>query len=175
MHSLRRRLKFTVARLSGVALALLADNKSMSRSLLAATTLIVFATACVGDQSLNSFTTDGCSMFPDRSFIGSADWCGCCLKHDLAYWKGGTAKERLAADQQLKTCVKEVTGNGILASLMYGGVRVAGGPYYFTPYRWGYGWSFGRPYGPLSDDERQMAEKLEREYRASNPSLNCPK
>ncbi len=174
MPALRPRLTFAMVRASVIAFAALANRKSISQGLITATMLTISASACASDQSLNAFSTDGCSMFPDHSLISTADWCGCCLRHDLAYWKGGTATERLAADQKLKTCVKQATGNEALADLMYAGVRSGGGPYYFTPYRWGYGWSFGRRYAPLTDDEQQMAAKLEREYFASNPSLRCP-
>ena len=45
------------------------------------------------------FTTDGCSLFPDRALVGRADWCDCCLAHDLAYWRGGTEEQRLTADR----------------------------------------------------------------------------
>ena len=45
------------------------------------------------------FATDGCSLFPDRALVGSADWCDCCLAHDLAYWRGGTESQRLDADR----------------------------------------------------------------------------
>jgi len=52
---------------------------------------------------LAPFTTDGCSLFPDRSITGASDWCDCCLAHDLAYWRGGTEEDRLKADRGLKT------------------------------------------------------------------------
>lgn len=52
--------------------------------------------------ALQPFASDCCSMFPDRAPIGNADWCTCCLDHDIAYWKGGTEQDRLAADQALE-------------------------------------------------------------------------
>ena len=125
-------------------------------------------------SALQPFTTDGCSMFPDRSLMGRADWCGCCLAHDLKYWRGGTSDERLAADQQLRTCVAQVTGDTALADLMYAGVRSGGGPYFYTPYRWAYGWPFGRNYEPLSEAERARADELQAQYQARNPALTCP-
>ena len=114
------------------------------------------------------FSTDGCSLFPDRALIGNADWRACCVAHDHAYWRGGTIETRLKADQALRTCVHEATGNEALAELMYLGVRTGGGPYYFTSYRWAYGWPYGRGYAPLTPSEEALADSLERE--ASSPS-----
>ena len=113
-------------------------------------------------------------MFPDRSLISSADWCGCCLRHDLAYWRGGTEEERLKADEGLKACVQEASGSAALAELMFDGVRAGGGPYFFTSYRWGYGWSFGRLYKALSAEEDAQVSALRAQYIESNPGLSCP-
>ena len=125
-------------------------------------------------DTLQPFTTDGCSRFPDRALIGQADWCSCCVAHDLAYWRGGTSEARLNADRELKTCVHRASNNEALAEAMFAGVRAGGGPYFYTPYRWGYGWAFGRPYGPLTAEEEGLASSLEREYLATNPTLSCP-
>jgi hypothetical protein len=124
-------------------------------------------------QSILPFSTDGCSLFPDRAMLGKADWCHCCLEHDLAYWRGGTVDERLKADQQLQACVLQASGNPALADLMFAGVRSGGGPYFYTPYRWAYGWPFGRNYEALSADEQAAAALLERQYLAINPALAC--
>jgi len=141
-------------------------------------TLLIFAvvhSACAAEGQLRPFSTDGCSLFPDRSLISKADWCQCCVAHDLAYWRGGTSQARLSADKALSTCVLRVTANKALADLMYAGVRTGGGPHFYTPYRWGYGWPFGRPYRELTPEEEAKASALEREYRATNPSLACTK
>lgn len=132
--------------------------------------------ACASAQApaaLRPFSTDGCSMFPDRSLLSGADWCRCCVAHDLVYWRGGTAEERLEADQALRRCVQQATGNTALADLMYAGVRTGGGPYFYTPYRWAYGWPYGRGYEPLSAEERARADVLQSEYQASHPALSC--
>jgi hypothetical protein len=134
----------------------------------------VFMSACASAQVLQPFSTDGCSLFPDRSLVGKADWCSCCLAHDLAYWRGGMADERLKADQDLKSCVLAASGSPELADLMFAGVRTGGGPYFFTPYRWGYGWSFGRLYEPLSPTEETQAASLRARYVSTNPALVCP-
>lgn len=130
--------------------------------------------ACATSGTLQPFSTDGCSMFPDRSVITSADWCGCCVAHDLAYWRGGTAEARRVADLELAACVKRVSGSEALADLMHAGVRAGGGSQLYTPFRWGYGWPYGRPDGPLTPDEDALASLLERQYRAKNPALACP-
>jgi len=134
----------------------------------------VLLSACASAQVVQPFATDGCSLFPDRSLIDKSDWCSCCLAHDLAYWRGGTADERLKADQDLKSCVFAASGDSKLADLMLAGVRAGGGPYFFTPYRWGYGWPFGRLYEPLSAAEDAQVSSLRELYLSSNPALACP-
>jgi hypothetical protein len=136
--------------------------------------LIVLPSFAGSKDTLQPFTTDGCSRFPDRAPVGQADWCSCCVAHDLAYWRGGTAEARLKADEELKACVQKATNNEALAEAMFAGVRAGGGPYYPTPYRWGYGWASGRSYGPLTPDEEALASKLGTEYLARNPTLACP-
>jgi len=131
--------------------------------------------ACATSPVMQPFSTDGCSLFPDRSLLSRADWCSCCVVHDLAYWRGGTADERLKADQEFKSCVLAASGRQELADLMFAGVRAGGGPYFFTPYRWGYGWSFGRLYRPLSERDEAQAASLRAKYIASNPALSCTK
>lgn len=134
--------------------------------------------ACASAQAplaLSPFTTDGCSMFPDRSLLSGADWCRCCVAHDLVYWRGGTAEERLEADQALRACVQQATGNAALAELMYTGVRTGGGPYFYTSYRWAYGWPYGRGYEPLTPEERAQVAALQTQYLSSRPVLTCEK
>jgi hypothetical protein len=43
---------------------------------------------------------------------------------------------------------------------MFAGVRVGGSPYFPTPFRWGYGWSYPRGYGALSEQELAQVIKL---------------
>jgi len=143
-------------------------SASFARALLP---LLVSAPLACG--AMEPFSTDGCSLFPDRSRITKKDWCDCCLAHDLAYWRGGTAAERLKADQELRDCVARATRDAALAELMFAGVRSGGGPYFVTPYRWGYGWKFGRLYEALSAEEEKQASDLRAAYLAKNPSLAC--
>ena len=122
---------------------------------------------------LSDFSSDGCSLFPDSSLINSDDWCGCCLEHDIAYWRGGTEEERLAADKTLRDCVLEKTGDEKLAEAMYLGVRMGGSPYFKNWYRWGYGWSYQRKYQALTEEEHLLAEQKLAEFYASKPDLPC--
>ena len=135
--------------------------------------LLLFVTACGNDTELSSFSSDGCSLFPDSSIITKDDWCECCFQHDLAYWQGGTAKEREFADDNLKQCVLRKTGDKTLAKVMYDGVRFGGSPYFYNWYRWGYGWSYQRKYEPLTKAEKQQAKKLMKQYFTSNKSNYC--
>lgn len=124
-------------------------------------------------EGLADFKTDGCSRFPDRSRITGKDWCDCCLRHDVAYWRGGSEDERLQADQALLRCVLARTDEPGLAAAMYAGVRAGGGPEHATSYRWAYGWPPGRGYKALSAIERSEAERKLAEYQAGNPTLTC--
>lgn len=130
-----------------------------AHSLICLTALLFMG--CDKETLLADFTSDGCSLFPDRSLINNADWCQCCLEHDIAYWQGGTEAQRLAADEALRDCVIKKTGDPELAEAMFLGVRAGGSPYFYNWYRWGYGWSYERKYQALSlEEERLVTEKL---------------
>lgn len=122
---------------------------------------------------LRDFTSDGCSLFPDGSTKDRDLWCDCCFNHDIVYWQGGTKEERKRSDETFRACVLERTNSKVLAELLYDGVRAGGHPAFPVWYRWGYGWSYGRGYAPLTGPEKQMVrEKLER-YRAKHPAGYC--
>lgn len=110
-------------------------------------------------MGLKPFTSDGCSAFPDGTFKDSDKWLNCCITHDKAYWLGGTYEERLKADDDLKACIESV-GDKKLAKLMWAGVRVGGSPYWFSSFRWSYGWPYTRGYTPVTPEERAYAESL---------------
>jgi hypothetical protein len=101
------------------------------------------------EQTLQPFTSDGCSVFPDGTWQQQQLWLPCCVAHDLAYWQGGSSQARAAADAQLKQCVSAV-GEPEIAAIMLTGVRVGGSPYLPTAFRWGYGWTEFRGYQALS-------------------------
>ena len=129
--------------------------------------------ACTDRASLQPFSSDGCSLFPDSSVITNKDWCDCCFQHDLAYWRGGTEQQRKYADLELKRCVFEKTTDIALADIMYEGVRLGGNPYFYNWYRWGYGWAYARKYTALTEQENTLAEKLTREYFKNNKNNYC--
>ena len=116
-------------------------------------------------MELADFTSDGCSLFLDGTFEQPDLWKECCRLHDIAYWRGGTKKEREQADLSFKKCVEKKTGNPQLAELMYQAVRAGGAPYFPTWYRWGYGWPVGRGYQELSSEELKMVEDKLSVYR----------
>jgi len=141
--------------------------------LLPALGLALFLAPAASGAGLEPFTTDGCSLFPDH-LRGKGPYCECCVQHDLAYWRGGTAPERAAADEAFRQCVARTSKDDGLARAMYLGVRVGGSPYLYTGFRWGYGWPYGRYYTALSAEEKARADALEAEYRAAHPQLACP-
>ncbi len=131
------------------------------RRQLLAVIFICWTPLVLAAEQLEIFTTDGCSSFPDGTPKQQSIWLECCIRHDLAYWKGGSYDERLRADQALERCVAGV-GEPEIAGLMLAGVRVGGSPYYPTPYRWGYGWPFMRGYKPLNaEEQKQVRQKLD--------------
>lgn len=85
------------------------------------------------------FTSDVCSAWPD------GDWGACCIEHDMAYWCGGDAAARKAADEGLRACVSQA-GHPTMGSFMYYGVRFGGHPLWPFPWRWGYGWDWPHRY-----------------------------
>lgn len=127
---------------------------------------LLLCSACISisaaDQ-LQPFRSDGCSVFPDGTLTEKNLWLSCCTDHDIAYWKGGTREEKIAADLALRQCV-EALGQPTIAKLMQTGVRVGGSPYLPTGFRWGYGWKQRRAYKPLSQPEQLQADKLLKHY-----------
>jgi protein tyrosine phosphatase (PTP) superfamily phosphohydrolase (DUF442 family) len=117
------------------------------------------AGACTATGPLRPFTTDGCSVFPDGLPNHRDLWLQCCTDHDRAYWLGGTASDRRAADRQLRHCVA-AAGKPAAADLMLRGVRVGGSPWLPTSFRWGYGWPYGRGYQEVTADEEFEALQL---------------
>lgn len=111
-------------------------------------------------ETIEPFTSDGCSLFPDGTFANEELWLACCTAHDYAYWQGGTYDEREQADLALEQCVADI-GEPEIAKVMLAGVRVGGSPYFPTWYRWGYGWSYLRGYKALTAQEKQQIKALE--------------
>lgn len=115
-------------------------------------------------NQLRPFTTDGCSMWIDGTPKQPYLWRHCCVTHDKAYWIGGSNLERNQADEALRACVSDMAGNG-MGNYMYFFVSTGGSPFWLTPYRWGYGWSYtddGRPrgYKLRTPDEDEQVKAL---------------
>lgn len=137
--------------------------------------LLPAAAAPLFASGLDAFSSDGCSLFPDGGIGNPAQWCECCFVHDIAYWRGGTGEDRRQADEELRACVFKLTGDRVLAKIMYDGVRAGGHPVFPTWYRWGYGWKYGRGYTPLTGEEwLHVAENLDR-YFKDHPEGYCPR
>jgi len=124
--------------------------------------LIISVSSCyahaTAPNTLNPFTTDGCSLFPDGSLSNDSLWLHCCRAHDFDYWQGGTQSQRVASDKRLQHCVEQVSPFG-LGVMMYLGVRIGGSPMWPTSFRWGYGWNASREYSPISAIERQQIDR----------------
>ncbi len=135
--------------------------------------LLVALAACAARPALKPFYTDGCSLVPDGKPGDPRLWCECCFTHDIAYWRGGTEAERLAADEALRACVLHKTGDARLAGAMFEAVRLGGAPVFPNWYRWGYGWQYGRGYAPLTAGEAEQASTRLGEYRAAHPEGYC--
>ena len=124
-------------------------------------------------ERLADFHSDGCSLFPDGTPIQQNLWCECCVAHDIAYWQGGTRKQKQQADQTLRLCVADKTGNEILAETMYYGVALGGSPVFPTWYRWCYGWHYGRGFRKLNRYEKQQVTENLQHYRLLTPQSSC--
>jgi hypothetical protein len=135
--------------------------------------IVLMLPALAAAEVLQPFSSDGCSLFPDGTPADHRLWCECCLEHDMAYWQGGTKEQKRLADERLRSCIEEKSGNAELAQAMYLAVTVGGSPYFPAWYRWGYGWPYGRGYKELTADElRLVAAELTR-YRESNGKAPC--
>jgi len=126
--------------------------------------LLVTLASAACSSTIKPFTSDGCSSFPNGTPRQGELWLQCCTDHDRAYWKGGTYAARLEADKALQMCVQEV-GQPEIALLMLAGVRVGGSPLWPTSFRWGYGWSYMKWYGELTEDELKQKQLRESEMQ----------
>lgn len=138
----------------------------MSRSFAMACLISVIAISLQGNEAradssalIQPFTTDYCTNFPNGTLSNPSLWARCCLMHDIKYWAGGSARERLEADTNLRSCVA-ATGHPDVGQAMFLGVRVGGSPSLNTPWRWGYGWTEMRGYRPLTADEQSQVFAL---------------
>lgn len=88
--------------------------------------------------------SDGCSFSPDVNARVKA----VCTSHDEAYYYGGSAQDRLEADQKFRERLLEAGMWPWVAYLYYRSVRTSGGP---GLRRKGVSWSFGGKYFAYDD------------------------
>ena len=122
------------------------------------------------ENTLKPFKTDGCSMWIDGTPNNPYLWRHCCVVHDKAYWLGGTNQQRNEADETLRSCVSDLAGAG-MGNYMYFFVSTGGSPFWFTTYRWGYGWNYlenGRPRGYKNLGESDLLQFKLLEPQADN-------
>lgn len=115
-------------------------------------------------DTLKPFATDGCSMWIDGPPGSPNLWRHCCVAHDLAYWIGGSEAQRKQADETMKLCIRQAQ-QPMIASHTYNSVRMGGGPYWPSSYRWGYGWHYlngiwPRGYKTPSPSEQAQINRL---------------
>lgn len=105
-----------------------------------------------------AFKSDGCSVVSDLD----SGMRRCCVYHDVAYWRGGTAEDRARADRILRACIQVHSKYKILAWVRWFGVRIGGAGWLPTPFRWGFGWKWpatdgvGGPY--TIDNQREAIQ-----------------
>lgn len=128
---------------------------------------------------LRPFSTDGCSSSPDGiPFTSNASALAeCCVQHDTFYWLGGTVAEKTAADDHFQACLSQVAAPAV-GKFYRVFVEKFGGPDSSKTYRWGYGWNYRRPYGPVTRAEEEQLATLYGLNRATYSSallaLNQP-
>lgn len=135
---------------------------TIKRMLLAVT--LGLCAEIVQANTLSPFTTDGCSMWMDGTPAQPNLWRHCCVAHDKAYWLGGSEAERKAADDEIKACVEAAQGKA-MADYMYTHIRWGGSPFWFSLYRWGYGWNYwdlwqARGYKTPTPEEQEQIDQL---------------
>jgi hypothetical protein len=86
-----------------------------------------------GGAAYDPSKSDGCSAAPDGT------WRQACVDHDAAYFKGGSAADRLAADKKLRSDMIKQGAAPVVADLYYAAVRIGGMPGTHLPWQWGMG------------------------------------
>mgnify|MGYP000347838299 CR=1 FL=1 len=108
-------------------------------------------------ESIQPFSTDGCSAYPDGiPGVDGRAWYHCCLAHDLAYWMGGPKIEKSIADDELNRCVS-AESTSWHGKIMEMGVAIGGVPNTIFGWRWGYGFEESRSYQGLTKEEAEDA------------------
>lgn len=90
----------------------------------------------------NAFSHDGCTGWPDR-LLGH-DFYEPCLRHDIAFWAGGTDTHRTKANRTFREDMKTTGPFGpFFAQIAYVGVAYFGDNSVsrIIGSNWGYGWN----------------------------------
>jgi hypothetical protein len=106
---------------------------------------------------LRPFSTDGCSLSPNS--VINVDITECCVKHDVAYWLGGTEKQKIESDDKIQRCISEKAGT-VAGKVYRAGIDEGGDADGHNTFRWGYGWDTLMPYRELTTAEKAQAEKM---------------
>jgi hypothetical protein len=86
-----------------------------------------------GAAGFDRAKSDGCTLAPDGW------WREACVTHDSRYFEGGSAADRLRADQELRDNMIKQGAPKAVANLYYYAVRVGGAPGTGLPWQWGFG------------------------------------
>jgi hypothetical protein len=91
------------------------------------------------------FASDGCSVIqPVYEFFGATPPAAAfCRLHDVDYWAGGPLRDYVRANREVRQRTS-AAGYPVLAWIRWLGVTLGGWPFLPTPWRWGFGWHFGR-------------------------------
>jgi hypothetical protein len=126
------------------------NHTALLSKIFASIFLMLLFFSCSTQKQIKPFTTDGCSCYPDGSKSNPKAWEHCCISHDSLYWKGGSRRDRKIADSILCDCVLK-SGYPKRSKRIYWGTRFGGSAWFPTPWRWGYGWKYGRGYKKMKD------------------------
>lgn len=125
--------------------------------------LLLLPTVAIAAPELRPFVTDGCTLSPDGTPRNRTLWRECCVAHDLRLWGGGTKAQRVAADEELFSCVEKKAGTTI-AKVFLAGVRLGSySPYKIPAKVWGNAWYERSGYRELPESELlQLLDELAR-------------
>ncbi len=88
------------------------------------------------------FVYDGCTLFPERMM--GHDFSTACLRHDVAYWLGGSDADKVRADAVFRDALSTSGPLGfVFAPLMHTAVRIFGDTWIakLCNANWGFGWN----------------------------------
>jgi hypothetical protein len=103
------------------------------------------------ESKLGPFTSDGCTL-PDS--LSEQKYRECCVKHDIAYWIGGTIADKTRSDVALVNCIRSKGADEFTAGawqLMLSN---------FGLEHWGTDWNPKRDNKPLTDKEWKQVKDL---------------